>query len=153
MEKTTISFKTIQIINGALIFGVLIFLMITFFLTKNPSFIYNDDSVFAILVPISLMLGAFLSSLLFKKQLQTIKKEENLQYKLGKYQSATIVRSALLEAPALLGIVATFITFNLYYLIFAGIALLLMVYNFPSKDKFTQDINLSFEEKTELNNL
>lgn len=153
MEKTTISFKTIQIINGALIFGVLIFLMITFFLTKDPSFIYNDDSVFAILVPISLMLGAFLSSLLFKKQLQTIKKEENLQYKLGKYQSATIVRSALLEAPALLGIVATFITFNLYYLIFAGIALLLMVYNFPSKDKFTQDINLSFEEKTELNNL
>jgi hypothetical protein len=129
------------------------FLIIILFLTENSIFLYNDGSLFTVLVPILLMMGVFFSSFLYKKQLQTILKEENLQSKLGKYQSTTIVRSALLEAPALVSIVATFITTNFYYIIFTSIALLIMLYNFPTKDKFSQNIDLNFEEKEVFKNL
>ena len=152
-QKSEIKFLNIQIVNAALIAGVTIFLIVVYFFLKKAYFDYNDQSEFKFIAPIMLIISVFGSSFLFKKQTQSITKEITLQQKMIKYQTATIVRSALLEFAALIGIVATFTTSNYYFLIFTGIALVFMIFNFPTKDKFAQILNLDFDEKAKLTNL
>lgn len=152
-QINNIKFISIQIINGALIVGVSVFLAVVLSITENMFFDYNDQSEFKFIAPIILIIGFFAGSFLYKKQVQIINTEDNLQKKLRRYLTGTIIRTALLEAAALIGVIGTFTTANYYYLIFTGIALLIMIVNFPNKDKFSQELNLNFEEKNKLNSL
>lgn len=115
--------------------------------TDRMFFEYNGQSKFKFITPIVLIIGIFMGSFLLKKQIKRINREDNLQTKLRKYLSATVVRAVLLEVAAIVGVVGTSTTSNYYYLIFTTIAILIMLYNFPNKDKFSQELNLNPKEK------
>lgn len=82
-----------------------------------------------------------------------LKPDDTLQTKLSKYQTTSIIGGALLEGPAFIGVVATFISGNYFFLLFSVILVIVMYFYFPSKQKFAQIAQLSFEEKSKLDTL
>ena len=152
-DSTTENFKIIQIIYGSLIMGVVAFLLFTVFTVPMSIFEYNDGSEFVFLIPLFFVLGVFLSGFLFNRSTSKIVKTDSLFQKLTKYQSANIMRGAPLEGTGLMAVVATFTTSNYYYLIFAVLSIILMLLYFPSKNKFENVVELTFDEKARLDKM
>ncbi|MCF6279303.1 MAG: hypothetical protein L3J14_03040 [Flavobacteriaceae bacterium] len=147
------AFKILQIIYGALIMGVVAFLAIVLFLADNLHFTVDMDDVFTIIVPLMTLSGIAISVILNNNFLKMIQPEDTLQTKLSKYQTASIIGGALLEGSALIGVVATFISGNYFFLLFSVILLIVMYMYFPNKQRFAQAAQLSFEEKSKLDTL
>ncbi len=146
-------FKTLQIIYSAFMFGIIVFLLVVLYQVNKLYFLINMDDIFTIIVPLMTLSGIVVSFILnnnFKKMLLP---EDTLQVKLTKFQSASIIKGALLEGPALIAIVATFVSGNYFFLLFSIVLLLVMYLQFPSKQKFAQLAQLSFEEKSKLDTL
>ena len=150
----TAGFKTLKIIYGALIIGVVAFLAIVLFLKKdNLHFAVDMDDIFTMVVPLMALSGIAVSVILNNGFQKMIQPEDTLQAKLSKYQTASIIRGALLEGPALIGVVATFISGNYFFLLFSVVLLIAMYLFFPNKERFAQAAQLSFEEKSKLDTL
>lgn len=156
MDNTTDQkgiFKTIQIIYGALIGGIAVFTIVVFTLIDNPTYEIDSNDIFTIVVPLFAIGGVFLSNFLYQSFINKIPRTASLNSKLVQYQTATLIKGACLEAPALLAVVATFLSGNI---IFLGIALLLVVFmylKFPKREKFKEEVKLSFEEKSEFDRM
>jgi hypothetical protein len=103
-------------------------------------------------VPGAVLLAAFLvSSLLFKRQLkEEIKEYSTLGTKLGAYQTAHLVRAAPFEAAGLFGVVVTMLTVHNYNLIVTAIVLAVFYIYRPTVDRISRELNLSIEERREL---
>lgn len=148
------AFKTLQIIYGALIMGVVAFLAIVLFLKKDDlHFAVDMDDIFTIVVPLMTLSGIAVTAILNNNFMKMIQPEDALQTKLSKYQTASIIKGALLEGPALIGVVATFLSGNYFFLLFSVALLIVMYMYFPNKERFAQAAQLSFEEKSKLDTL
>ena len=107
----------------------------------------GPQNILIYVVPIIALSGYFLSQLLFRKQIQSISKEEKLSFKLGKYQVASILKYALLEGPGILALLAYYSSGNALHLV---IAIALIAYLFvqrPSADKIIKELPLTLEEE------
>ncbi len=147
------NFKVIQIIYASLMLGVIAFLLFTITTIKEHTFNYADGTMFMYLVPLIFIVGIVLSTLLYKKTMASIVKGESIFKKITKYQIANIMRGAPLEAAGLVSVVAILMTSNYYYLLFVGLAIIAMLIHFPSKYRFENAVELSFEEKKDLENM
>jgi hypothetical protein len=145
-QANKINFNSIKIIHIALIMGVLAFLMFVLFTTNNLTFKSYDGSIYALVVPFVFIIGITVGAFIYKRSISG----DTLTSKLQKYQSASIIRAAFLEVPALLAAAITMITANQYYLIYTILSVLMMVFYLPSKSKFANDLDLSLEEKSQL---
>ena len=142
--------KTMSIIFFALLAGQLIFIAIAFFIvTKNPPQSQNDDML-NIIVPILVGSGLFISNFMFRQLLGKIKNDSSFEIKLEAYRSALIIRYALLEGPSIFSTVAYLLSGNIIFLAFSGVMVLAFMTNMPSRNKATQDLNLSSIETDKL---
>ena len=149
----TAAFKVLQIIYGAFIFGIITFSVVVLAILKSTTFVVDLNDMFTMVVPIVALGGMFLNEFLFKKQISNITTSDSLSSKLAKYQSATLIKGACLEGPALLAIVATFLSENLTFLGITALLVLVMYLKFPTKDKFMNEVTLNMNEKSEFNRL
>lgn len=147
------SFKTIQIIYGALIFGIVVFTIVVFTMVEIPNYIIDLKDIYTIVVPITAVGGVFLSNFLYQNFINKISASDLLSSKLAQYQTATLIKGACLEAPALLAVVATFLSNNIVFLFIAMLLVAVMYLKFPKKEKFAAEVKLSFEEKSEFDKL
>lgn len=141
--------KTISIIHLALIAGQIMFAAVTFMIT-NKTTTGQRDNVFIYVVPIMAFTGLAVSNILFKTLVNKIDGQSPLKTKLAAYQSALIVRFALLEGPSLFAIVSFMLTGNLIFLGISGAIIAYFIYLRPTKQKIEDDLNLGYEEKAEL---
>jgi nitric oxide reductase large subunit len=142
--------KTMRIIFFALLAGQIIFMAVAFFTVNNNPPQSQSDDLFNIIVPVAIGLGLFMSSLLFKQMLAKIKKDDFFEQKLEAYRSALIIRYALLEVPSIFSTVVYLFSGNIIFLAFSGVMILAFLMNMPSRDKATQDLNLSSIEADKL---
>jgi anaerobic C4-dicarboxylate transporter len=142
--------KTMRIIFFALLAGQIIFMAVAFFTVNNNPPQSQSDDLFNIIVPVAIGLGLFMSSLLFKQMLAKIKKDDSFEQKLEAYRSALIIRYALLEVPSIFSTVVYLFSGNIIFLAFSGVMILAFLINMPSRDKATQDLNLSSIEADKL---
>ena len=147
---TKSSFKTIQIIYGALIFGVLAMSVLIYSMLEDPIYKVDMSDKFFIIVPILTVIGIFLSSYLYRLNIDKIESRDSLPSKLAKYQSANIIKGAVLEASALFASVASLLTNNLLYLVFTLVLLVVMYLKLPTLLKFENEVVLDMKEKSEL---
>jgi hypothetical protein len=145
-------FKTIQTIYGAFIVAILAFSVVFYMSADNPVYIADMNDIFMTIVPIFSLVGIFVSNYIFKQLLSKIAVTDSLDEKFAKYQSATLVKGALLEAPALFAIVAVVVSNNLVYFVFTAVLVLLMYLRFPKLSKFEVEVPLTKDEKTEIHN-
>ena len=90
-------FKTIQTIYGAFIAAVLAFSIVVYMSADNLVYIADMNDIFMTIVPIFSLVGIFVSNYIFKQLLSKIAVVDSLDEKFAKYQSATLVKGALLE--------------------------------------------------------
>ncbi|PIB31031.1 hypothetical protein BFP77_02970 [Maribacter sp. 4U21] len=142
--------KTLSFMHLALVIGLSIFTVLAY--TQNMDFNTETDTknVLLYIVPIAALTGYFGSQFLFKKLLMRITDTDSLEEKLKKYQSASHLKYALIEAPAFLALFAYYNSGNALPLV---IAVCLLVYLFvqkPSKQKILMEIPLTIEQRREL---
>lgn len=148
-----ITFKTIQIIYGVFILAVIVFSGVVFYGIEPQTFNLNTNDPFTIVVPVVAISSIFLSNILYQKMLEKIPTTSGLQSKLAHYQTSTIVKGAVLESSALLATVAAFVTNTISFLLITVIIVIVMYLKFPKKEKFNEEVKLTFEEKSELDRL
>lgn len=140
--------KLISIIHLALLGGQMVFGIVAFAQSTKMYFdIKNNGDPFIFIAPLLAIGGIVAGNLIFKQLLIALESKVSLSEKMMGYQTALIIRFALLEGPSLFGIVAYMISGNLFFL---AITVMLMLYFLslrPTKDKMENDLNLGFEEK------
>ncbi|NJB69717.1 hypothetical protein GGR42_000179 [Saonia flava] len=103
---------------------------------------YPNGDVFLYLVPIGAIVGYFFSQFMFQKMVGNIPQKRPLQSKLARYQSASLIKYAILEAPAFLALFAFLQDSHALYL---TIVVSLIVYFFtqrPTEDKIKKHLHL-----------
>lgn len=143
--------KTIGIIHLALVVGQVLFGVVVFTQSHAISLNLKDThDPFLLVVPI-MAIGSFTASIIvFKQLLNAAANKATLTAKITAYQSALIVRFALLEGASLFGIVTFLLRGNLLFIGISGLIVLYFLILRPTKDKTQTDLNLSYEETAEL---
>lgn len=145
---------SLSIVHIALAMGQILFALVTIFLNKDKeTAIWYVNDVFVFVLPVVALLGALTGNILFKNQVLALQKKESLKEKLTGYQSAFIIKLALLEGPALFGIVCYLITGNLFHIIIAGLIILYFMSLKPGKEKVENDLILTYEQKAQFDKL
>lgn len=142
--------RTISIIHLALVAGVLAFGLVMFFITPNQKldFTYNGDVMFFI-VPILAIGGIIVGDFIFRKNINVLAAKHTLREKLEGYLTASIIKYALLEGPALFALVNFMNDDNQYYLITAIFLLGWLIMQRPTRDKIESDLMLEGKLKNE----
>ena len=146
-------FMTIKTIYYAMMLGVIVFGAVIYYTAKTPAFNLDVNDIFIFIVPVLLVLGIFASNFIYKSLIAKIDTNLDLQTKIAQYTSATIIKGTLLELPALLAVVVASFTDNMLFLIFALLMLFVMYTKVPAKEKFEEEVPLTFNEKSELNSI
>lgn len=142
--------RSISIIHLALLSGQVIFGIVAYAQSARVFFgIHNMDDMFIFIVPVVAIGGFMAGYLIFKQQLIIIRSKKPLGEKMISYQTALIMRYALLEGPSLLAIVAYLLNGNLFYLIVAGLLMLYFLFLRPTMEKVENDLDLNFNEELE----
>ena len=96
--------------------------------------------------------GIFAGNMIFRKRLEQLVELKNLNEKLTGYQSALIVKYALIEGPAFFTVVAYLLTTNVLFPVIAVFLVVVMVLSAPRKDKLISDLNFSTKETSVFEN-
>lgn len=145
--------KTLSILHLALFLGLVFFSIFAYWQNGNFSAGMDQNDFFIYLVPVLAAAGYFASQFYFRKFLHGIKREERLGEKLGKYQTASLIKYALLESPGFLALFAYYSSGNALYLV-TGIALMLYLFSQrPTATRIIKDIPLTLEEQKQFDTL
>lgn len=148
--------KQLSIIHLALLGGQISFAVIVYSMQKGSLKIdstnYND--IFLYIIIAAAISGILAGNFIYKKLLQnTITKKNTLKGKLMSFQTTSIIKYALLEAPSFLALFLYMSYGNLLYLLIAGILLVYLYFQKPTKEKLITDLNLNGENRSKLNKL
>jgi MFS family permease len=147
-------FRSLIIVFFGLIIGQVIFGLLSFFLVSTKRFSSEGtdlSSVFIYVVPIFVLAGFILSSLLFKNRLKAIDRKSSLMIKLDAYRAALILRYALLEGPSMFAIVVYLVTGGIIFILLAALIVLYFVTIRPNKENVIKDLDLNPNEEQILN--
>ena len=144
--------NSISIIYYAILIGPLAFLLIQYFQVKETKLEFsNPENTFQYIVPIFALLGYFTGKHLYQSKIKELKNKDTLLEKLSSFQTGFVLKIILLEGPALLGIIAFSQEGNFYFLIIAGILLLIIALQKPSKLNIEALLNLSSAQRNQYN--
>ena len=143
-------FTVLSLIHGSLVLGLLVFSGFVYW--KNSSFNtdINQADIFIYMVPLVAAAGYFLSKSLYQKQIQKIDGNNGLSNKLNRYQTASIIKFALLEVPAILALVAYYYNGNAIHLVIALCLIAYLISQRPTQKRFQNDMPLTLEEQQQL---
>lgn len=134
-EISKAQLTTLTFIHFMLIFGVLLFMSVVYFLLLDGGEIdvelYNS---FIYIVPIVGLIGYYIGEVIFKKIISG-SKEKSWNQRLQSYQTAMIAQDALLEGPALLGVIASLLTNSPTFMVVSIVLLGIMFLKRPTEEK------------------
>ncbi|KAB7529378.1 hypothetical protein F8C76_16265 [Flagellimonas olearia] len=143
----TLSFLHMGIMAGPVILGIFFYTQV-----QNSHLDFSDSGdAFLAIIPLIAITGIFLGGFIFNKMIRSIPKDLDLRQKLARFQTASIIKYAFLEGPALFGIVIFHNTQNLAYLIIAAFLIFYLFLQRPTRDKVERHLDLRGEEKSKFN--
>ncbi|UII76825.1 hypothetical protein LV716_03275 [Flagellimonas sp. HMM57] len=146
--------KTLTILHLALIAGPIAFACFAYFQIQDVVIDFtNTDDSFLLIIPIFAIGAISMGNLVYKKLTAEISKIAGLKQKLMRFQTASLIKFASIEAPALFSVVVFYMTGNMAFLL---IAVVLIFYFFtlrPTKVKIENSLALRGEEKSQFNKL
>ena len=142
--------RTFTLIHLALVASVLIPGLMMFLQTQNQelTFSYSGDVMFFV-VPFMAIAGILAGNYLYKNIINGLNTKNTLIEKLNGFQTASVIKYALLEGPAILGIVAFMNEGNQYFLIISIFLLGWLILQRPTRDKVESDLSLEDALKSE----
>lgn len=146
-------FRTLNIIYFGQLGAMILFALVTFYLIQlgkmgpeNNELAITFQKIIMVVIPFSLAGGY----VLFRMLMRTVRPEMPLIYKMKKYSSANLIRSAFLEIPGLFVSVAALITANILFLVIVPLILVLFILFRPTRSVIAQELNLSMAERAKL---
>jgi hypothetical protein len=141
--------KMLTIIHAGLITGIILFTLATFSITLQRGFSFSADPliIIDIILPV---LGIFVGNFLYKTLIAKISAESSLSQKIAAHQTASIVRFALLEGPALFSVVVYMLSGNMLFLVILAVILAYFISVRPTRNKMIEDMKLDYNEQAEL---
>lgn len=135
--------RPIKIIHIALVASQVMFaIVISVMLDKTIIDLNPDNDIFFIVVPLFAVAAMLASNFVYKKLVENARNQKGILAQVNAWRSAFIVRCALLEAPSLFGLVAFFLSGNLFYL-FVSMFLILFFFTIrPTREKLEADLNI-----------
>lgn len=158
MEQTQLTtksyFTALKIVHFALTAGVILFLVMAVILqiTGFEPELKEMEMILLGITAFAAIAGIFTGNLLFRKRLEQLVELKSLKEKLTGYQSALIVKYALVEGPAFFCVVAYLLTANILFPVIAVFLVFVLVLFAPRKDKLISDLNLSTKETSVFEN-
>jgi len=142
-------FKSVTTIHLAMVAGTtLMFIIVNFILRDGFNFPWVDFNDVLIYPAIFLVIVAILGSpFVFVRAITTVVEDANLHQKYVRYQSANVMKWALIEGPALFLIVCTLLNPTWFYVGGSLVLIILLIMNRPSKEKMSMVMRLSREEQ------
>ena len=110
---------------------------------ENNDLAISFQKIIMIVIPLSLGAGY----ILFRILLRSLKPEMPLIYKMKKYFSANLIRSAFLEIPGLFVSVVAILTAHTFFLLIVPLILILFFLFRPTRSVIAQELGLSTEER------
>jgi len=155
-EKVTIKefIRLLNIIQIAMAFGIVSFASVLLVLYSQITISENPDlsRMMQYVVPVLALLCVIISNIIFRKKAKAFPASASLSEKMKSYRDGFIIFLALIEAPAILSLVAFFMTGKWVYMAFAG-ALFLYLFKYrPLKMQIASNLMLSMEETEMLKN-
>lgn len=151
-QEFTSSFflKQLSIIHFALLSGQIVFAAVAYYLQNEELQINTTDILLYAMFFIAIT-GIIASNFIYKQQLNIIAKENSLRAKLAAFQSASIIKYALLEAPSIIAVCFYISYGNLLYLLIAGFLIIYFYFQKPTKDIIINDLSLNNEDQSKFN--
>jgi hypothetical protein len=144
--------KTTATVHFALIVGQSLFAVLSVFLSKKIMInVRNIHDPLLYVVPVFALSGSVLGNILFRNKVNNIYATDTLKSKLAAYQSAMIIRFALLEGPSLFAIGAFLLSGELFYLLVSVVLIGYFIYLKPTKERVENDVKLSYQELEDFN--
>jgi thiosulfate reductase cytochrome b subunit len=145
--------KALKVIHIGLTAGVVLFLLIAVVLqlTGFEPELKELEMVLLGITGFAAVSGIFAGNLIFRKKLEQLADLKNLNEKLTGYQSALIVKYALVEGPAFFTIVAYLLTANILFPVITVFLVFVLFLSAPRKEKLISELNLSLTETNVLN--
>lgn len=150
MKQTSKQFFTaLQIVQIALIIGVLMFTLVSTFVFGNEALDASGDltQMMQIVVPSIMLLCLIMSRVVINARLRKMDISLDLAEKLNLFRANMIIRWALLEAPALLAVIALILTGDQLYYLHIVAMLALLAYMRPSRQRAIAELELSTEQE------
>ena len=151
--------KSIRIVYFSLAMGIVLFLLVTFFVTNmngplaETTISATEKAPFIIALIILTGTVFMIFKLIFPKKIKIIQSLPTLEKKLITWRELCILQGALIEAPAFFAIVL-FLLIGVYpLLIWPLVGILLFWLKQPSREKLIIDAKLSTSEIAEFDNL
>ncbi|MDV7696381.1 hypothetical protein N6B72_05550 [Chryseobacterium soli] len=144
--------KNLSVVFFGLLLGMIMMGGIVYSMNPSENFEADLHNPFLAVMIIVSVAGVFGSNRLYAFFINKIKEDDPLGDKTAKIQQAIIVRLALVEGPALVGIVLYLKEANLVFLMFSAFLILYFLTLKPSKDKLLEDMKLTGTEKREFQN-
>ncbi len=137
----------IALISGQIMFaiGVLVMILTNSIAFTSIEFPHSLEIIMGILLVLTLVFIQ-LSSILFKKKLAAIKEKTVLKEIMADYQTALIIRYAILEFPVFIAIGAAIYTGQILLLSFALIIIIVFFYLKPGRERLKKDLELNQAE-------
>ncbi len=113
----------------------------------------NSGDMFMAIVPVVAIGSIFIGDFIFRKMLGNLPKGSSLRDKLAKFQTASMIKFALLEGASLFAIVIFSNTQNLTYIIIGAFLIFYLLLQRPTKDKIERLLDLRGAEKAKFDQL
>lgn len=138
--------RILNAIYMVLLMSMMVFGSFTLFSTVSWDIDFpSSEDVFLIIVPIMFFIGIVLGRILYKKRLDNLANVNVLKDKLQGLKTALIIKFALVEGPFLIGLVAAFLTSNIFYMMSSGTLVMYFLTLKPTKSKIIKDLDLDNE--------
>ena len=144
-------FKSLQAIHiGVMLSVIFISLLLYINIKETLQLNFDGDKTFMFMAIIIGYGGKFVGKMMFNRLMSQLPFKAGLALKSEKYKVAHIVRLVLLEFPALMCLYFGYVTNNSFYLIVVGLLVFMMLTVFPSRNRFSDEVELNNDEKTQL---
>lgn len=140
--------KSMKIMHLALITGLVMFTLVSVVVTQmgfEPELAAYKDYALIGVAAFSLIIF-MVSRIVFQKIVGRIDRNLSLTTRLIKYRTAIIIRFALYEGPAFLGIVTFMLTGDYLNLIITGLMIALLVSSRPGVENTASDLGIPVED-------
>jgi hypothetical protein len=158
MEKRKVTsagyLRLLTLLYAAMFASQVLFAGTCIFLQTSGEFPPQDPESTEILTYALVAVGSIglgMSFLLFSRMVNSASEKSTLSEKLRGYQTASIVRFALLEAPSMLGIVGFLMSGQYAFFIATVVVLMAFGLIFPTKSKIIENLRLTHEETQLIN--
>ena len=139
-------FKSIQILHAAMFFGVIMILIILKFVLGVED--TSDGDLLYPAIGIGLAISSLvLGQIIFNNKMESVKKERlSVMEKLEAYQSAYIMKLALLEGPTLVCLILHFLGGNPMLFYTCLFLIFIFAYERPIQARIKQQLNIHPED-------